>query len=82
MHAVDRFWTPRRVGLTYLLLFAVSIPWYLPSGYGEGLIAGFPLWCLLSLGCYLAAAALTVATIDSVWSAGSGSPTNAHEADE
>lgn len=64
-----KFWTPQRVGAAYLGLLIVSIPWYLPAGWGERLIGGFPLWSLLSLACYAAAALLTVLTIDGVWEA-------------
>jgi hypothetical protein len=64
----------RAVGISYVLLFVFSVPWYWPSGYGEQLIAGFPLWCLISLGCYVATATLTLATIDTIWTSGSGSP--------
>jgi len=60
------------VGIAYLVLFALSIPWYLPSGYGERLVHGFPVWCLVSLGCYVAAALLTVLKIDVVWQAERG----------
>lgn len=78
---IDRFWTPSRVGAAYVLLFVLSIPWYLPSGYGEGLVAGFPLWCLLSLACYIAAAALTVVTIDIVWASEAAQAKDVHPID-
>lgn len=62
-------WSPRPVGILYLLLFILSVPWYLPAGYGERLVAGFPVWCLISIACYVAAALLTVVSIDDVWRA-------------
>ena len=43
---------PRRVRwvwLVYLLLYAVTIPWYWPAGFRGPLVAGFPLWVAVSL---------------------------------
>ena len=43
---------PRKVGwvwLVYLVLYAVTIPWYWPAGYRGPLIVGLPLWVVVSL---------------------------------
>ena len=56
--------------LTYLLtLLVLSIPWYFPSGSTGPIVAGFPLWCLVSLCCYVAVAAITVWRIEDLWRA-------------
>ena len=58
---------PRWMWGAYAALFAASIPWYIPQGVAETLIMGFPLWCLMALGCYGAIAALTVWRMAAMW---------------
>lgn len=61
---------PRRVGwiwLVYLLLYVVVIPWYWPSGYRGPLIAGFPLWVVVSLVGVLLLAGWTGWVIHRYW---------------
>jgi len=66
----------------YTLLLVLSVPWYFPAGGAEPIIFGFPLWCLVSLGAYVAVALLTVWRIDALWEAderedaGLGPPAN------
>lgn len=59
----------RATWTAYVVLLALSIPWYFPQGTGEPLVFGFPIWCLVSLACYTAAALLTVLRLDAVWQA-------------
>jgi hypothetical protein len=51
----------------YGLLLVFSVPWYFPAGNGEPLVLGFPLWCFVSLGCYIGLALLTVWRVDRLW---------------
>ena len=39
----------RWVWLVYLLLYVITIPWYWPAGYRGPLVAGFPLWVVVTL---------------------------------
>lgn len=57
----------RRTWVLYGLLLVLSVPWYFPAGSGEPLVLGFPLWCFVSLCCYLGVAALTVLRIGRLW---------------
>ena len=44
---------PRRhplIWVVYLLLLAVAVPWYWPTGYRGPLVLGLPLWTAVSLG--------------------------------
>lgn len=59
----------RATWIAYLLLLALSIPWYFPEGSAEPIVFGMPLWCVISLSCYIAAAALTIWRLDALWSA-------------
>jgi len=56
-----------QIWLAYLALLILSIPWYWPAVSGDWLVFGVPLWALVSLLCYVAAAILTVFTIDKLW---------------
>jgi len=61
---------PRRVRwvwLVYLLLYAVTIPWYWPTGYRGFLVIGFPLWVAVSLVGVVLLAAWTVWVIHRYW---------------
>ena len=40
------------------LLYALSIPWYRPSGAAPAVVFGLPDWVAVALGCYVVAAAL------------------------
>jgi hypothetical protein len=51
--------SPRRwVGLAYLVLLALVIPWYWPAGDTRHAF-GFPLWALASLAAVLATSIFT-----------------------
>ena len=39
------------IGLAYLSLFALSIPWYLPSDSVPPLWLGLPYWVVISVAC-------------------------------
>ena len=47
----------------YLALFALSIPWYLPSGTVPPLWFGLPYWVVISLACCLLIACLNAIVI-------------------
>jgi hypothetical protein len=52
------------------LLLVFSVPWYFPAGSGRPLVFGFPLWCLVSLGCDAAIALLVVWRLPRLWDDG------------
>jgi hypothetical protein len=58
---------PRWVWVIYGLLFAGSIPWYLPEETGMSLVFGLPLWLLFSIGAILLTAAFTAWIIARFW---------------
>jgi len=51
----------------YLALFALSIPWYLPSGTVPPLWLGVPYWVVISLACCALIACLNVLVIHRYW---------------
>ena len=57
------------VWAVYVLLFALSVPWYLTKGGPVRLWLGLPHWVVLSLSAYLAAAIFTVYVVAHHWSA-------------
>ena len=57
------------VWAVYLLLFAASVPWYLPAGGPVRLWFGLPHWVVLSLAAYLAVAVFTVYVVARHWPA-------------
>lgn len=57
----------RSTWMLYVLLLTFSVPWYFPAGSGEPLVLGFPLWCFVSLCCYVGVALLTVWRLDRLW---------------
>ena len=61
----------RRVWIraVYVLLFALSVPWYLPAGGPLRLWFGLPHWVVLSLGACLAVAVFTVYVAARHWPA-------------
>ena len=68
--------TPPHVGLlrrrwiwvVYALLFAASIPWYLPEGSAPRIWLGLPHWVVLSLAATLGVAVFTAYVIRRHWS--------------
>ncbi len=64
--------SPRFIWTVYDVLLVLSIPWYWPVGQGGTLLLGFPLWAVVSLGCYLGAAVFTVFAIGPLWRSGTG----------
>ena len=57
----------RWVWIVYALLFAASIPWYLPPGSAPELWLGVPHWFLLSLIPTLGVAVFTAYVIRRCW---------------
>ena len=61
---------PRRhplIWVVYLLLFAVAVPWYWPTGYRGPLVLGLPLWSAVSLGAVVLMALWTGFVIRRWW---------------
>jgi hypothetical protein len=61
---------PRRhplVWIVYLLLYAVAIPWYWPTGYRGALILGLPVWAAVSLAAVAVMAVWTAFVIHRWW---------------
>ena len=59
---------PRWVWAVYLLLFAASIPWYIPANASLRLWLGLPHWVVISLLATLGVAVFTVVVIGRFWS--------------
>ncbi len=57
------------VWAVYVLLFALSVPWYLPAGGPLRLWFGLPHWVVLSLSACLAVALFTVYVVARHWPA-------------
>lgn len=53
----------------YVVLFAASVPWYLPAGGPARLWFGLPHWVVLSLAACLAVAVFTAYVVTRYWSA-------------
>ena len=51
----------------YGVLFAASVPWYLPAGSPPRLWLGLPHWVVISLGAYLAVAVFTAWVVARYW---------------
>ena len=51
----------------YILLFGISIPWYLPKGKTPPIWFGLPHWVVISLCATLAVAIFTVFVIRYHW---------------
>lgn len=64
----------------YVLLFAASVPWYLPAGSPPRIWLGLPHWVVISLAAYLAVAVFTAWVVARYWSAPAGD--DAQEADD
>ena len=52
----------------YVVLFAASVPWYLPAGGPLRIWLGLPHWVVISLAAYLAVAMFTAWVVASYWS--------------
>ena len=52
----------------YILLFAASVPWYLPAGGPLRLWFGLPHWVVISLAACLAVAVFTAYVVTRYWS--------------
>lgn len=55
------------IWLVYLLLFALSVPWYLPADAAPALWLGVPYWVVLSLAAVVAIAAFTAWCAQRYW---------------
>lgn len=55
------------IWLVILLLFGLSVPWYLPSDSTPALWFGLPYWVVLSLLAVFAAACVTAWMIQRTW---------------
>ena len=55
------------IWITYLVLFALSVPWYLPKTSHPALWLGLPYWVVLSLLACLAIAVFTAWVIGRYW---------------
>jgi hypothetical protein len=55
------------VWLTYVLLFAAAVPWYLPDWAAEPVWPGFPFWVTVSLASTCALAGFTIVVIGRYW---------------
>ena len=58
---------PGWVWAVYLLLFAASVPWYIPANAPLRLWLGAPHWVVISLLASLAVAVFTVFVIGRFW---------------
>lgn len=56
----------------YVLLFAASVPWYLPAGSPPRIWLGLPHWVVISLAAYLAVAVFTAWVVARYWSVPAG----------
>ncbi|MCY4658833.1 MAG: hypothetical protein OXF93_03340 [Acidobacteria bacterium] len=52
----------------YVVLFAASVPWYLPAGGPLRIWLGLPHWVVISLAAYLAVAMFTAWVVARYWS--------------
>jgi len=57
----------RWILLVYILLFAISIPWYLPKGKIPQIWYGLPDWVVISLSATFAIATFTAFVIRYYW---------------
>ena len=68
----DRFPPPEPrsrpwIWAVYVVLFAASVPWYLPAGSPARLWLGLPHWVVISLAAYLAVAVFTAWVVARYW---------------
>lgn len=57
---------PRWVWIVYAVLFAASVPWYLPDGPVPTWM-GLPYWVVLSIGAIACVAMFTVWVVRRYW---------------
>lgn len=57
------FW----VWIVYAVLFALSIPWYLPESVEMDLVMGLPLWLIGCIFAVFAIACFTIFIINKYW---------------
>lgn len=68
MHpSVTRHRFPRWIWAVYAVLFALSIPWYIPKLDPMPVWFGVPYWVVLCLGVCLAIACFTAFVIHRYW---------------
>lgn len=58
---------PRWIWAVYLVLFAFSIPWYIPEFDPVPVWFGVPFWVVICLGVCLAIACFTAFVIQRFW---------------
>ena len=80
-HEVDSIHSRKSIfsGSTWLvlvLLFAGSIPWYLPAGGAPRIWLGLPFWVVLSVGFTVAIALFAVISMHRHWREGGPGPEN------
>ena len=68
---VEPRWRPW-IWAIYLLLFAASVPWYLPAGGPLRLWFGLPHWVVISLAACLGVAVFTACVVARYWPAAPG----------
>lgn len=61
----DRVWW---IWPVYLVLFGLSVPWYLPATMSPPIWLGLPYWVVISLGAALLAALFTLFVVRHHWS--------------
>jgi len=67
-HAPARMTSGRSwIWIVYVVLFALSIPWYLPADDTPALWLGLPYWVVISLAACLAIAVFTPFAIRRLW---------------
>lgn len=66
-HDFDEPLAHRWVWVVYALLFATSIPWYLPSGATVAIWFGLPYWVVISLSASLGIAVFTAWVVSRYW---------------
>ena len=60
------------IGVVYVLLFAVSVPWYLPAVKPVPTWLGLPFWVVLSVVGSVAVALFTALVVTRYWPPGDG----------
>lgn len=55
------------IAFVYVLLYSLSIPWYLPKGQIPRIWFGLPHWVVISLSALVAVAIFTVFVIRHYW---------------
>jgi hypothetical protein len=55
------------VWVVYVLLFAVAVPWYWPTGYSGHAVMGLPLWVAVTVAAVILLALWTTFVITHYW---------------